>query len=103
MIDSITQSWAVLSGAASEERAITALEAVHEHLILPDELLITLLTPPFDTSSLNPGYIKGYVPGVRENGGQFSHAAIWVVMALAARKNIQQCLGPVAILKSDPP
>ncbi len=90
MIDSITQSWAVLSGAAAEERVITALEAVHEHLVLPDDLLITLLTPPFDTSPLDPGYIKGYVPGVRENGGQFSHAAIWVVMAFAAHKNLQR-------------
>jgi len=90
MIDSVTQSWAVLSGAAAQERAITALEAVHEHLILPDEMLITLLTPPFDTSPLDPGYIKGYVPGVRENGGQFSHAAIWVVMAFAAQKNLQR-------------
>jgi cellobiose phosphorylase len=89
-IDSITQSWAVLSGAASGERAKTALEAIHEYLILPDERLITLLTPPFDTSPLNPGYIKGYVPGVRENGGQFSHAAIWVVMAFASLKNRQQ-------------
>jgi len=90
MIDSITQSWAVLSGAAAKERVITALEAVHEHLVLPDDLLITLLTPPFDTSPLDPGYIKGYVPGVRENGGQFSHAAIWVVMAFAAHKNLQR-------------
>jgi cellobiose phosphorylase len=90
MIDSITQSWAVLSGAASDDRKITALESVHEHLILPDDQLITLLTPPFDISPVNPGYIKGYVPGVRENGGQFSHAAIWVVMAFAALKNHKQ-------------
>jgi cyclic beta-1,2-glucan synthetase len=87
MIDSVTQSWAVLSGSASAGRAKTALESVHEYLILPDDHLITLLTPPFDTSPLNPGYIKGYVPGVRENGGQFSHAGIWVVMAFAARKD----------------
>ena len=90
MIDSIAQSWAVLSGAASDERAITAMEAVHEHLILHDDRLITLLTPPFDTAPINPGYIKGYVPGVRENGGQFSHAAIWVVMAFAALKDLQR-------------
>ena len=93
MIDSITQSWAVLSGAAPEDRAITALEAVYEHLILPDDLLITLLTPPFDTAPVNPGYIKGYVPGVRENGGQFSHAAIWVVMAFAVHEESSAGVG----------
>ncbi|PKL59722.1 MAG: cyclic beta 1-2 glucan synthetase, partial [Methanomicrobiales archaeon HGW-Methanomicrobiales-4] len=90
MIDSIAQSWAVLSGAAPQERAITAMDAVKEHLISPDDHLIALLTPPFDTSPINPGYIKGYVPGVRENGGQYSHAAIWVVMAFAALKDHEQ-------------
>ncbi|MFH0966778.1 MAG: cyclic beta 1-2 glucan synthetase, partial [Methanobacteriota archaeon] len=89
-IDSISQSWAVISGAASKERAITAMEALKKNLIVPDERLITLLTPPFDTGPDNPGYIKGYVPGVRENGGQYSHAAIWVVMAFAALKDHQQ-------------
>ncbi len=90
MIDSIAQSWAVLSGAASDERAITAMEAVNEHLILQDNRLITLFTPPFDTAPVNPGYIKGYPPGIRENGGQYSQAAVWVVMAFAALKNPQQ-------------
>ena len=101
MIDSVAQSWAVLSGAASHERATTAMNAVKEHLILRDDRLITLLTPPFDKAPINPGYIKGYVPGVRENGGQFSHAAIWVVMAFAALKDhalawdLLSCLSPI--------
>jgi cyclic beta-1,2-glucan synthetase len=90
MIDSVAQSWAVLSGAASGERAITAMESIKKHLIFRNDRLIPLLTPPFDTSPINPGYIKGYVPGVRENGGHFSHAAIWVVMAFAALKDPQQ-------------
>lgn len=90
MIDSIAQSWAVLSGGASDERAKTAMEAVKDHLIFRDDRLITLLTPPFDIALSNPGYIKGYGPGVRENGGHYSHAAIWVVMAFAALKDHKQ-------------
>jgi cellobiose phosphorylase len=90
MIDSVAQSWAVLSGAASDERAVTAMEAVKKHLILWDDRLIPLLTPPFDTTPIFPGYIKGYVPGVRENGGHYSHAAIWVLMAFAALKDHEQ-------------
>lgn len=83
-IDSVAQSWSVISGAAGRERARTAMEAVEEHLVRHQDGLIALLTPPFDKSAQNPGYIKGYVPGVRENGGQYTHAAIWVVMAFAA-------------------
>ena len=98
MIDSVAQSWAVLSGAASGERAITAMEAINKHLILRNERLMPLLTPPFDTAPLNPGYIKGYVPGVRENGGHYSHAAIWVVMAFAALKDPQQAWDLVPLL-----
>jgi cellobiose phosphorylase len=90
MIDSVAQSWAVLSGAASGERARTAMEAVKKHLIFRKDRLITLLTPPFDTAPINPGYIKGYVPGVRENGGQFSHAAVWVLLAFAALEDHEQ-------------
>jgi cellobiose phosphorylase len=89
-MDSIAQSWAVLSGAVSNERAITAMESVKKHLVVRDSRLITLLTPPFDTTPLNPGYIKGYIPGVRENGGHYSHAAIWVVMAFAALEDPRQ-------------
>jgi len=87
MIDSIAQSWSVLSGAGSKERTISAMEAVGTHLIRYDDGLVSLFTPPFDSSSMNPGYIKGYVPGVRENGGHYSHAAIWVAMAFAALKD----------------
>jgi cellobiose phosphorylase len=82
-IDSIAQSWSVLSGAGDAERARLAMEAVDKRLIDRDHALIRLLAPPFDRSSLNPGYIKGYVPGVRENGGQYTHGAIWAAMAFA--------------------
>ncbi len=83
-IDSIAQSWSVLSGAGDPQRSVIAMESVNKHLVRRDLRLIQLLDPPFDKSILNPGYIKGYVPGVRENGGQYTHAAIWMVMASAA-------------------
>jgi cellobiose phosphorylase len=82
-IDSISQSWAVISGGGDPVRARHAMEAVDERLVRRDARLIQLLAPPFDTSDLEPGYIKGYVPGVRENGGQYTHAAIWTTMAFA--------------------
>jgi cellobiose phosphorylase len=83
-IDAIPQSWAVLSGAGDPKRSRTAMAAVDRRLVRRDHGLIQLLDPPFDKSTLNPGYIKGYVPGVRENGGQYTHGAIWTVMAFAA-------------------
>ena len=83
-IDSISQSWSVLSGAGEAARARLAMEAVDQRLVHREQGLIQLLEPPFDKSDLNPGYIKGYVPGVRENGGQYTHAAIWAAMAFAA-------------------
>jgi len=83
-IDSIAQSWSVLSGAGDAERSRTAMEAVDRLLVRRDHSLIQLLAPPFDKSDLDPGYIKGYVPGVRENGGQYTHAAVWTAMAFAA-------------------
>jgi len=83
-IDSIPQSWSVLSGAGNAARSRLAMEAVDSRLVRRENGLIQLLDPPFDQSSLNPGYIKGYVPGVRENGGQYTQAAIWVTMAFAA-------------------
>jgi len=83
-IDSIAQSWSVLSGAGDAERSRMAMEAVDKRLVDRDHALIRLLDPPFDRSNLNPGYIKGYVPGVRENGGQYTHGAIWAAMAFAA-------------------
>ena len=82
-IDSIAQSWSVLSGAGDHERSRLAMDAVDQRLVRREHGLIQLLDPPFDTSSLNPGYIKGYAPGVRENGGQYTHAAIWAAMAFA--------------------
>lgn len=82
-IDSISQSWAVISGGGNPIRAHQAMAAVNEHLVRRDAQLIQLLDPPFDKSDLEPGYIKGYVPGVRENGGQYTHAAIWTTMAFA--------------------
>ncbi|MFZ1829729.1 MAG: glucoamylase family protein [Candidatus Competibacteraceae bacterium] len=83
-IDSIAQSWSVLSKAGDRQRARLAMNALDTRLVRRDQRLIQLLDPPFDTSDLNPGYIKGYVPGVRENGGQYTHAAIWAAMAFAA-------------------
>ena len=83
-IDSIAQSWSVLSGAADPGRSRMAMDAVDLRLVRRDDALIQLLDPPFDKSEMNPGYIKGYVPGVRENGGQYTHGAIWAAMAFAA-------------------
>ncbi|MGH7179556.1 MAG: GH36-type glycosyl hydrolase domain-containing protein, partial [Tepidisphaeraceae bacterium] len=82
-IDSLPQSWAVLSRGADPQRARMAMESVSAQLVRRDEKLIQLFDPPFDKSHLDPGYIKGYLPGVRENGGQYTHAAIWVAMAAA--------------------
>ncbi len=82
-IDSISQSWSILSGAGEPGRARSAMDEVDRRLVRRESSLIQLLTPPFDSSALNPGYIKGYVPGVRENGGQYTHAAVWTAMAFA--------------------
>ncbi len=83
-IDSISQSWSVLSGAGDRTRSRMAMKAVDERLVRRDSALVQLLDPPFDKADLNPGYIRGYVPGVRENGGQYTHGAIWAAMAFAA-------------------
>jgi cyclic beta-1,2-glucan synthetase len=83
-IDSIPQSWSVLSGAGDATRSRLGMDAVSARLVRRDHALIQLLDPPFDKSTLNPGYIRGYVPGVRENGGQYTHGALWTVMAFAA-------------------
>jgi cyclic beta-1,2-glucan synthetase len=82
-LDSLAQSWAVLSGAADLKRATRAMEAVERLLVRRDDRLILLFTPPFDKTVHDPGYIKGYPPGIRENGGQYTHAALWVVWAFA--------------------
>ena len=85
-IDSLPQSWAVLSGAAKPERAEMAMQSVFENLVDWNLGLVKLFDPPFDSAPWDPGYIKGYVPGVRENGGQYTHAAVWVAMAAAMLK-----------------
>ncbi|HUF21262.1 MAG TPA: hypothetical protein VMP00_10965 [Burkholderiales bacterium] len=82
-IDSIAQSWSVLSGGGGAERSRMAMRSLDDHLVRCGDGLIQLLDPPFDKSPMNPGYIKGYVPGVRENGGQYTHAAVWAAMAFA--------------------
>jgi cellobiose phosphorylase len=82
-IDSLPQSWSVISGAGEPDRARQAMQAMDERLVRRADQLIQLFDPPFDKSPLNPGYIKGYIPGVRENGGQYTHGAIWATMAFA--------------------
>jgi cyclic beta-1,2-glucan synthetase len=82
-IDSIAQSWAVISKGAEPARASRAMESVYEKLIRFDDKLILLFAPPFERTARDPGYIKGYPPGIRENGGQYSHASIWVIWAFA--------------------
>ena len=82
-IDSIAQSWSVISGAGNDERRRIAMQSVEEYLVRDDTRLIALLTPPFDRTPKDPGYIKGYLPGVRENGAQYTHAALWAVQATA--------------------
>ena len=84
-IDSIAQSWSVLSGAGRPERQARAMDALAQHLVREDARLLPLLTPPFDVMPEDPGYIKGYLPGIRENGGQYTHAALWAVLATAHR------------------
>jgi cyclic beta-1,2-glucan synthetase len=83
-IDSIAQSWAVLSGVGEAQRVQRAMDAVAARLVRADAGLVQLLDPPFDRRGPNPGYIAGYVPGVRENGGQYTHGAVWATMAFAA-------------------
>jgi len=82
-IDSLPQSWSVISGAGDSQRSRQAMANVDKHLVHRNAKLIQLFDPPFDKSALNPGYIKGYIPGVRENGGQYTHGAIWAVKAFA--------------------
>jgi cellobiose phosphorylase len=82
-IDSLAQTWAVISGAGNPKRALDAMSALEDYLVSKNDGIIRLLTPPFDKGELEPGYIKGYVPGVRENGGQYTHAAAWVIDAFA--------------------
>ncbi len=89
-IDSIAQSWSILSGAGDPVRSQVAMDSVDHRLVRRDDKIIQLLDPPFDKSDQNPGYIRGYVPGVRENGGQYTHAAIWTAMAFAKMGDAQR-------------
>ncbi|HET8769937.1 MAG TPA: hypothetical protein VFM71_03035, partial [Gemmatimonadaceae bacterium] len=89
-IDSIAQSWSVISGAGAPERQAQAMRSLEEHLVDNDARLIRLLTPAFDETPKDPGYIKGYLPGVRENGAQYTHAALWAVQATAMAGNGQR-------------
>jgi len=80
-IDAIAQSWAVISQGGDKKRAKIAMKSVLDHLVLPEDRLLLLFTPPFDKTEQNPGYIKGYLPGIRENGAQYTHAATWTALA----------------------
>ncbi|MFN2438485.1 MAG: GH36-type glycosyl hydrolase domain-containing protein [Chitinophagaceae bacterium] len=106
-IDSIAQSWSVISKAGEPVKTDMAMKSANKFLVRKEDHNIRLFTPPFDKSELNPGYIKGYVPGVRENGGQYTHAAIWLVMAFAAMGNKQktwellQMINPVNLGKDE--
>jgi cyclic beta-1,2-glucan synthetase len=97
-IDSLPQSWSVISGAGDPSRSRQAMQSVNERLVRRDTGLIQLFDPPFDKSPLNPGYIKGYIPGVRENGGQYTHGAIWTAMAFALLGESQRAWELVALL-----
>ena len=97
-IDSIAQTWAVISGAGDPERARQAMAAVEDRLVREEDKMILLFAPPFDRGSLEPGYIKGYVPGIRENGGQYTHAATWVVLATALLGRGKRALELFALL-----
>ncbi|WP_073108226.1 GH36-type glycosyl hydrolase domain-containing protein [Pollutimonas bauzanensis] len=97
-IDSIAQSWAVLSGAADPARAATAMASLERHLLRREDGLALLFTPPFDQTPQDPGYIKGYPPGLRENGGQYSHAAMWAVLAYARLGQGDKAAGLFALL-----
>jgi cyclic beta-1,2-glucan synthetase len=100
-IDSIAQSWSVISGAGDRERRAQAMQSLTQHLVREDARLIMLLTPPFDKGTHDPGYIQGYLPGVRENGAQYTHAALWAALATALLGNgdeamrLYQMINPV--------
>ncbi len=97
-IDSLPQSWSVLSGAGDPARSRQAMQSVDQRLIRRDAGLVQLFDPPFDTSPLNPGYIKGYIPGVRENGGQYTHGALWTAMAFAKMGDTERAWEVFALL-----
>jgi cyclic beta-1,2-glucan synthetase len=97
-IDAIAQSWAVLSGVADPARAKRAMNSVDERLVRREDGLVLLLAPPFDHMTPSPGYIQGYLPGVRENGGQYTHAALWNVLAFAELGDGDRAVGLYSLL-----
>jgi len=97
-IDSLTQSWAALSGSANPEHLKMALASLNKYLVNEEDQLILLFTPPFDKTALNPGYVKGYLPGIRENGAQYTHAAVWAAMAFAAHQDGDKALKLMSIM-----
>ncbi|MFC0225400.1 GH36-type glycosyl hydrolase domain-containing protein [Serratia aquatilis] len=97
-IDAIAQSWSVISGAGDKARSAQAMQSLDQHLVDNQAGIIKLLTPPFDGNGPNPGYIRGYLPGVRENGGQYTHAAVWAVMAFAEMGDIERAWELMALI-----
>ena len=97
-IDSIAQSWAAISGAGDRQRVRRAMAAVERELIVPETGLAMLFAPPFDHAPVDPGYIKGYPPGVRENGGQYTHAALWSVIAFTMLGEGDKAAGLLSML-----
>jgi len=101
-IDSIAQTWSVISGAGDPERSAVAMASLNRYLVNEDARIILLLTPPFDKTTHDPGYIQGYLPGVRENGAQYTHAALWTVLATALQGDgdrafeLYQMINPVS-------
>ena len=91
-IDSIAQSWAVISNAGDKDKLDLALESLERHLVDKNAGIIKLLDPPLENGKLEPGYIKAYLPGVRENGGQYTHSAVWAVIAFAMFNENQKAL-----------
>ena len=105
-IDSLPQSWAVISGAADPVRARRAMESAEENLVRERDRMVLLFTPPFDHSEPSPGYIMGYPPGLRENGGQYTHGSLWMAMAWArmgeGRRAVRllQMMNPIELNRS---
>src|SRR5204863_611294 len=97
-IDSIAQSWSVMSRAADPTRSARAMAAVEKYLVRRDDGLVLLFTPPFDQTPLDPGYIKAYPPGIRENGGQYTHGAVWSVFAHAKLGQAERALELFSLL-----
>jgi cellobiose phosphorylase len=97
-IDSLPQTWAVMCGRADPTRAKAAMAAVWDRLVSPADRLVRLFTPPFDVGNPNPGYVAGYVPGIRENGGQYTHAATWVVPAFARLGQADRAVDALALM-----